>query len=511
MKSNGNSRVKNTVRNSIVGLISYGAITVISLISRTVFIHELGIEYLGVSGLYSNVLAVLSLSDLGINTVMVYTLYKPVAANDEYRINSLIHYYRKLYLIVAAVLFSLGLACIPLLPYIIKETTLSHHELVLYYELILTNTVCSYIAITKPTLIRADQKVSIIQAVHAATSILMHVIQIMILKKYHNYTIYLCVPIFTTLLNNVILTAIADKKYPYLKKGSYGKVGNQLSNEIVGNLRATFLYKLGSTILNSTDYILISALLGTIMAGYYDNYYTVVYLINNIIMIIINSMSASIGNYYATKEASEKKQLFLVLVFGFTAVAGFVSACYLAIFNDFLSVWIGSEYLLDNSFLIALTFTQAVTIVYNSLWVTVESAGLFKSVRFVVFIAAVVNLGLSIFFGKLWGISGIIASTGIARIVTLSWYEPKILYEKVFHSPIIDYWKEKSKLIVAYLIPACFGLWLNSYETNNIIMIIVKVVACAMVVIFSFSIILRKSQEYEQLRAILNRYFRKKK
>jgi hypothetical protein len=151
------SRVKNSLRNSLVGLISYGLISILTFVSRAIFIRQLGVEYLGISGLYTNILSVLALSDLGVNTVMVYSLYKPIAENDTTRIAGLIQYFKRLYRIVAIVIIILGVACIPLLPYVVNDSALTQKELITYYLLTLANSVCSYLAISKSTLIRADQ------------------------------------------------------------------------------------------------------------------------------------------------------------------------------------------------------------------------------------------------------------------------------------------------------------------------------------------------------------------
>ena len=500
------SRVENSMRNSLVGMISYSLTSVITFVSRAIFIRELGVEYLGVSGLYSNILSVLALSDLGIYTVMVFSLYKPVAEGDTQRIASMMKYYQRLYLLIAGVVLLLGLACIPLLPFVVNNSGLSQQELVLYYVLILANSMCSYLAITKSTLIRADQKMRIIQGVQMATSLCMHLVQIAILIWLHNYTVYLCMPIIFTLFNNVILTLIANRKYPYLKTQGAIPVDKEIKKNIASNLKATFLYKMGATIINSTDNILISVLLGTLVVGYYNNYYTVITVVNAVITIFITSISASIGNYNATKSSFEKFKLFRMLLMGFYGVASFAAACYVAIFNDFMRIWIGEAFLLDDGFLLALVFNVTVACVSNPLWMTRESSGVFQSVRYVMLGAAAINVVLSIVLARVCGLSGIILATAIARLLTLFWYEPKMLCQKAFDVPVHLYWRYVLKLFVALLPAACIGWLLHGIETTNVLAMVGKVAACGATVVCSFAFVFRNSEEMVKTIALLRTF-----
>ena len=504
------SRVKNTVRNSVVGIFSYLLTSALTFVSRTVFIQYLGEQYLGISGLYSNILAVLALSDLGVNTVMVYSLYRPIAEHDMQRISALIHYFKKLYGLVAIVIATLGILCIPLLPYIVNESLLTQEELIRYYLLVLANSVCSYLAISKSTLIRADQNMNIIQGVQAATSFLMHIAQIIILVTTRNYTIYLVMPIVGTMTNNVLLTLIANKKYPYLKEKIDDKtVAKEIKVKLFSNLKATFLYKLGATIINSTDNILISIMAGTVVVGYYNNYYTIVTMVNAIINIGINSVLASIGNYYTTKEAQDRFGLFKLLLFGFYALAGFCAASYLAVFDDFIAWWIGDRFVLDTVFLLALVANCTVACISNPLWMSRESSGVFESVRYVMISAALINIALSILLGKIMGLAGIILATALARLVTLFWYEPRILCKKVFQVQTSEYWGYILRLPASMLPSVLCGLLVHQYKTTNLFVMILKVVLCGIVSATSYFGLFYKSAEVKKIIAIIQASLRR--
>ncbi len=506
----GQSRIHNTLRNSFVGIGSYVLTSILTFISRAVFIRTLGVEYLGVSGLYTNILSVLALSDLGVQTVMVYSLYKPIAYGDTERIAALIRYYRRLYLIVATVIVLLGIACVPLLQFLVNDSGLPQNELILYYLLVLANSVCSYLAISKSTLIRADQNMNIIQSVYAITNAAMHLIQILVLIFWHNYTLFLTIPIVFTLLNNIVLTKIADKKYPYLQTAQIDvAVGGEIRKDILSSLKATFLYKLGATIINSTDNILISVILGTVVVGYYNNYFTVVSMVNAVLGIIVNSVLASIGNFNATQSSESKFRLFKLILLVFYFIAGFCAACYLAIFDDFIGWWLGNEFILDNGFLIALVINGTVACLSNPLWMTREASGVFKAVRYVMLAAAVINIVLSILLAQFMGLAGIILATAIARLVTLFWYEPRMLCKSVFQTPVSAYWKVVAKLFLAMIPCAVVGWLLHGFATTNILFIAVKVILCGLITLVSFLLLFGKTEEMEKIFGIARKFLRK--
>lgn len=503
------SRARNTISNSFVGMASYICISILAFINRSVFIKYLSVEYLGVYGLFSNILAVLALSDLGINTVMVYSLYKPIAEHDKKQIAVLIKYFSKLYRIIAIAIALLGAICIFLLPYIVKGSVFTNEQLIRYYLLILANTICSYLIISKSTLIRADQQVRIIQSVQFITTVLLYISQIFILVYTRNFTVYLTLPVVITLCNNLVLNWITRKKYPFIYT-NYGQshVDRKLYREIISNLKATFIYKFGATILTSTDNIIISVMLGTAMVGYYNNYYTVVVMGNAIINIGICSMIASVGNFYATHDTMEKFRLFKFLLLIFHAIAGFSAACYLAIFNGFISLWLGERFVLNDFFLFALVINTTVACICNPLWMTRESSGVFKSVRYVMLAAAVLNIIFSIVLAKIMGIAGIIIATAIARLLTLYWYEPYVLCKKVFKLTILAYWKNEMRLVFAMLPCLGFGWIMNSMNINNIFIMVAVVFLCGIVTLISFGLTFRGTEEMQKLFAIRNHFLK---
>ena len=322
-----NSRSKYVGINVAAGFASQVLLLLLSFLGRTVFLRYLSIDYLGVNGLYSQILTVLSLAELGIGNVMAYNLYKPIADGDKDKIRALLGSYKRLYLIIAAVITGIGLALVPFLKYII-QSELSQRELIIYYLIFLISTSASYLAAHKSACIKAHQEVYVTKKIDIISSLAIHALQIVLIVAFRNYTLYLSSRVLNALLSNFLVSRAVKKRYPSLiGKGKKASLPDGMINE---NVKATFLYKIGITILTKTDNILISAMIGTVWVGYYSNYYMVVLAVQAYVNIIISSLIPSIGNLNTEGNAEKSRGIFFALLLFFhwcAAYGGISSTC----------------------------------------------------------------------------------------------------------------------------------------------------------------------------------------
>lgn len=490
------SRVKNTYRNSIVGISSQMISAILSFVSRTIFINTLGVDYLGIGGLFSNVLIMLSLTDLGIYTVMVYSLYKPLAEQDKHTVSVYVHYFQHLYNIIAVCVLGIGLFLIPFLPMLVNGSEIENGALIKYYLILLLNSVVSYFAISRATLFRADQKVYIVRLVTTISNVLLHVIQIIVLILFHDYTVYLICQVCFTLGNNVFLSYLAIKKYPYIKKEKDKDLENDVNKQIIKNLKASFLYKVGSQVLNSTDNILISVIVGTTMVGYFNNYVTIYALVNTFIMILIEAVLASIGNYNATESTENKYKLFKSLTMTMYLIATFCVSCYIAGMEDFIRIWLGSKYIIGGGFIFALALNRFVFCLIHPLWMMRESSGVFVETKYIMLFAAIVNVILSVVLGKIIGIAGIIAATAISYLFTVYWYEPIQLQKRIFHNDLSEYWTYIMKLLLASAIPILVSYILYTYHNKSLIVLFGKFAIIGIMTLVTYYVMFHKSEEF---------------
>ena len=454
---NINTRSQNTKRNITIGIINQVVMLSVSFISKTIFIKLLGAEYLGVNGLYSNILTLLSLAELGIGNVMIYSLYRPVAENDKNEIYSLLEFYKKIYNAIAISIFVIGILLIPFLHIIIKSD-ISIDKLIIYYLIFLLNSVLSYFSIYKSALINATQQIYIINTINTVCTFLQHLTQILILLLTKNYILYLSVQVIFTLVNNVVISNKANKMYPFIKDKSYKKNCIDTQN-IKENIKSVFLHRIGNVIMNNTDNILISSILGTVYVGYYSNYNLLIGAVANFINIIIQSMMSSLGNLNASDDMEKSYSIFNILLLLFHWLSAICSISLILVINDFVTIWLGKEFILNSEIVLCIIFNFYIKNAINPVWMYRETMGLFNNIKYTMLFAALINMILSVILGLKFGLAGIIISTALARIFTTVWYEPKSLFKLKFKKPVKEYWKNQ----IRYLIGTIITLLISNY------------------------------------------------
>ena len=446
---NEKSRTENSIRNAISGLASQVFILVITFLSRTVFIKILGAEYLGINGLYYNILTILSLAELGIGNVMIFSLYKPIKNNDRKAISKYINFYKIVYRIIAITILILGLSLVPFLDVFINSE-LDKTDLIIYYILFLLNTVFSYVGIYKTTLIEADQKSYIKNIAKTKFSIIQNIVQLIFVWLFKNYYIYLIIQISCTLLNNLYLQRKAQKMYPFIEKNVLLEKSEM--KKTLRNVKDTFLYKVGGVLLDNTDNLLISMLLGTIVVGYYSNYSMISAAISLMISTIAKAITASVGNLNQQKDPEKNKKIFLILLYLFNVVSIIGMNGFFIVINDFITIWIGDQYLLSTEVVLVISINLYIANIQAPIWMYREATGLFKEVKYVGLLAAGLNLALSIILGKMIGLAGILIATSIAKLLTNSLIEPIIIYKKDFKTSSKTYFIKQTKYIIIAII-----------------------------------------------------------
>lgn len=456
------SRTKNVSINMVVGLFCHGLSMIMQFVARTVFIKTLGADYLGVNGLFSNVLSILSFAELGIGSAIVYNLYKPIATDDKGKINSLIDLYKTCYRVIGIFIASAGVCLIPFLDIIIKNKPNIPENLVLLYALFLGDTIISYFFVYKRSVFSANQKKYITTILDEVINLLRIAVQTVFLYLTHNYIIYLLLQILGTLLRNVIASVLANRMYPYLKEEAVPlKAGERKA--IFKDVRALAMYKFGSMALNSTDNILVSALVGVREVGLVSNYTILTTSCRAIFSKITEAFVASVGNLNAISEDKKKYEVFNKMFLIVAWLSGFVSVGLATVANPLITVWIGGDYLLSQITCIAIvseTYFKCIQFVTQTYRTTL---GLFVQSRFVPIWSAIINIILSILLCKWIGLPGIFFATSIARTLGVGITDPYWVFKKTFHRNPMIYW---IKFIGYTLLFVAIGIICNAAVTH---------------------------------------------
>lgn len=458
---NNESRTANVVRNVNVALLCQAINTVLGFVSRSFFIFMLGKTYLGINGVFSNILTILNFAELGIGTAIVYNLYQPLKLHDEDQVSALVNFYKKAYFTIGAIILIVGLALTPFLTYLIKEQPDVKESIAVLYILYLLSTVVSYYNAHKKSLLSADQKQHITNIYHQLVHILQILVQMCFLYLTRNYIIYLCIQIGCNVLENYLIARQVDLLYPFLKDKKGLKVEKGLLKSIQKDVGALTIYKLNSAVIHGTDNILITALAedGVQAVGLYANYTLISETINTILGIITNALTPSIGNLNTETDNAKKERVFYTTLFLCVWAYGFACSGIMALSDSFISAWIGNDYILEKAVVFAVALQLYIRSVHYAAYTYRVTCGLFVQSKYVPIMTSLINIGLSIYMGKLYGLFGILFATSIARITTIGISDPILVYKYVFKKSSIGYYLRYilyvALVVVCYLAGNC--------------------------------------------------------
>lgn len=515
---NSNTRTQNAIINFGVNIIYQFLIILISFITRRIFIETLGMEYLGISGLFSNLLEILALAELGIGSAMSFSMYKNIAKKDYRKLQALNSYYKILYNRIALIVLIIGLAFLPFLKYIINvESDINNIEI--YYLISLLNSVFSYLFVYKTTIVNADQSGYKLKIINIVFEFLKAFLQIISLVIFKNYILFLLVQIISTLVSNFVKSSITGNLYPFIKEKAELEVEEK--KNIWTNIKSMFYYKVGGVLMDSTDNILISMLINTTTVGIYSNYIMIFNKIGAIIALFFDSIMASIGNLNATTSKNKQYSMHKLLDLMASIFYTIASVGIYHLMEDVITAISGTdEFLLDKSILILSVISFYITGIIRPNYMYRNTSGLFKLGKNAMLVCSILNIVLSIIFGNMFGLFGIILATIMSRLFTNVWYEPFLLYKYFFDkSPKHYYINQIYKIILCILMTLILIPVMNLIIIENLyVRIFIKFIICMVFCSVILFLIYRKNQEfkylvtkiYEILKSIQNKFKKKK-
>lgn len=507
MTLNTESRTKNASRNVFSAFANKALFMLLTFIRRRIFLEFIGVDYLGINGLFVNILTLLSLADMGVGRAMNVSLYKPIAENDTGRLSALLNYYKKLYRYIAAAVMGIGLALMPVLKYIVNMDQDIPH-LYLYYVLFVAKSAVSYLFAYKASIVRADQKSYIINRLDIFVNLARVLIQIVVMVVFKKYLLYLLLEVAAVVAHNLVVSRVADKNYPFLKEKRL--LGEAEKKHVFSEISSVFLYRLSWTLLNGTDNILISVMCGTVMVGLYSNYTTITNHLMEFVALLFTSVTAGIGNLVATSSVEKRFRTFRSMQLVSFWVSGIVSVCLFYLTQDFIRLWLGEKYVLSLLTLTAIVLDNYLSCCMRPVWTFREGTGMYRQIRYIIFTTALANIGLSILLGRSpLGLSGILFATSIARISTYLWYEPKVLYNKFFDMPGRVFYISNLKNLLMVLL--CAGLcWFPMTYINwghGLLAWLGKAAVCLAIINAVYFARYRKSPEFGDMLARARRLF----
>lgn len=503
-------RTQKTIRNSNYGIAYQSINIIIKFALQTVFIKTLGADYLGINGLYTNILQMLSLAELGVGEAIVYHLYRPIAVNDTEQIKALMSFYRRAYNTIGFIILAAGLLLTPFLKFIITNPP-DIPDLVVFYWLFLANTVISYFFSYKRSIITADQNAYINTQNQLVRSIIQTVLQVIVLVFFHNYYLYLIIMVLCTLGSNIAISRKANRLYPYLVNNRSG-ISPKEKKSILRDVYAMTAHKVGNVIVNGTDNILLSMFVGITEVGIYSNYVLIKSALSSLLNQFFSAMTASVGNMNVLESKEKSYSIYLSSLLANFWLYGFTSIGFFICVNPLIIVWAGKDYLLSVPLVFLITVNYYISGVRATTLTFRDTLGLFWNDRHKPYFEAAINLAASLYFLKYYGFVGILIGTFISTITTCFWVEPYVLYKYGFHKPVSGYFLRYLIYTIIIAAAGAVTFWICSFIAfNGWQGLIIRVLVCCIIPNAIFYVLARPLPEFQYLyRTVLYILYRKK-
>lgn len=497
------SRIQNSTRNLSAALLSQGVSNVLKFVVRTVFIYTLGKSYLGINGLFSDIINMLSLAELGLDTAITYRLYKPIAENDYEKLRKLMKFYKYAYFIIGLVILLAGAIAVPFLPFVVKDYS-SLYSLninpVVIFLLYLFNTASSYLFFAyRSSVIRAAQKMYVTTMIHMIVTVAAQVVQILLLVFFKNFTVYVAVSIFFSILSNFICSCVAKKMYPEVFVFTREKLDVSEIRDIFKDIGAVFVSKVNSVVLKATDNLVLGAFIGIDVVGLYSNYLLFYVTIRSFLSSIYNATKASMGDLFAKSDLQTKYSFFklmnyiTVILYGTAAVGVGIVA------NELIDVWIGPDYLIKMPFSVLIGVEIIFMGIKQNLNQIRNVSGLFRQMWMRPLVGTVINLGVSVLLVNPFGIFGVIMGTITADIIANFAIDPQIIYKNGFHGEwkVSEYYFRNIRYILELFLIGTADFFICRYVLSGYgwLSVIVHSLICAVSVPACMLIVHRKSEE----------------
>ena len=426
----GKSRTTYAIMNFSSSTVSNIANLVLTFVSRTIFIRILGETYLGVNGLFTNLLGLLSLAELGVGSAISFSLYKPIAEKDIAKVQAIINFYRTAYRVIAAVVVAVGLLIMPLLKHIVKGAE-GVQNIYLIYCIYLTNTVSSYLISYKSTILAADQRNYLLTNINTIVKVITTAAQITILLLFRNYLLYLLTEAIFLFVSKIYINHFVNVKYPYLKGKNSEKLSQQEIKVIFTKIKALLFHKVGEVTINQTDNIITSAFINVTTVGLVSNFVMITKAVDTFVMAFFSSAVAGLGNLIATENNDTRYRIaknydYLgFLFYGWSAIVLYF--CLM----PFVSIWLGERFLIDQATVALLCINYYMTGARVPLGNIRSAAGIYEPDKWVPLAQSLTNIVVSVIGAQYMGVKGVYIGTMVSSLFPTI-VRPIIVYKHVF-------------------------------------------------------------------------------
>lgn len=437
------NRKKIILKSSFILFVARIITSILSFVTRNAFIYGVGIDFLGLNGVIADVLAMLSLAELGFQSAIVYRLYKPIAEDDYKTVNQILNLLKKIYRVIGGIILVCGFCLIPALRYIITDISVSWEIIYISYILYVVSTAITYFMAYRRAFLYADQKQYVISLVDTLFTIAFGVLKILALVVVKSYILFVFLHLCQNISSNVVINFYVYKFYPWINIKEEKK-NRELEKNIISDTKNVFAGKIAGYIYASTDNLVISAFISTKIIGYIGNYKTIFVTINTLLTSIFQPFQPMIGNYLISKDRKDAFALFNNYSFLRYAIVVLILNPTLVLADIFIKIWLGADYLMSGFIIYLLFFDIYISIVHGATGEFVEALGYFREAKKVYIMGAIINLGGSIVGAKFIGLEGVFGATILSQM-TMWIGRSYIVFSKYFEDLriYVKYWMKQ--------------------------------------------------------------------
>ena len=488
------SRTKNAVRNMNFGIMSKFVTMLLPFITRTIVIKLLGEEYLGLGTLFTSILSYLSLTELGLSSAIVYSMYKPIAEKDYVKVSAYLNFYKKLYRLIGTIILVIGTVLLPFIPYLIKGEAPDGTNVYILYYIYLINSVISYFfAGYRQSLLSAHQRQDITNKILMLVSTVVQALQIAALYFTRNFYVYAFVPIVGTIITNIANYLATRKMYKQVVcSGTITKEERQSITKKIGGLFGT---KLNSVVVHSTGTMVISAFIGLTINGRYGNYYYIMNTVCGFIMMIFSSLTAGVGNKIVTDSVEENYKLFKKMSFLNALLVGVCCTCFICLFEPFVEIWVGKERQLGMLFVVLFTGYFFIYEIQRTVLTFKDAAGLWYADRIRPYASMATNLVFSLVLVQFIGIYGVVTATILAFLISLPWAN-SVLFKNLFNRSGVSNLFAVARYFVVTAISCALAYYICTFCPSGVLGIGLRLIISVVVSLSLFILLFFKTEEF---------------
>lgn len=436
---------RRSILNVTVSILSRIVLLIAALFVRRLVIRYIGNDANGLNSLYSSIIGMLAVAELGVGSAIIFSMYKPIVEGEKNKVAALYGLYGRLYRIIGAVIFCAGLIVMPFLPKLINDFEGLNVNVYLTFFLSLVSVALSYLYGAKTSLIEAHKDNFITTGILTVAKLLRYGLQGFAVLIWRSFTVYLTCQIIETIVIWFLTEMIVRKKYGDIIV-AHKKVDGETKKEIGRNVKAMFMHKIGTILVNGIDSVIISGFIGVIILGKYSNYTLIAGMVMSIMTLFFSPLTSVVGHLCADGDQEKTKRYYdyfycLNYVLGVVFFLG-----YYAIIDNVVALLFGSDLIVSRAISFIITLNQFTQYMRRATLLFRDASGAFYYDRWKPIAEGLSNLILSLIFVQVFPeelrIVGVVVATIITTLLICDIVDPYVVFKHVFgKSPKKYYFK----------------------------------------------------------------------